>query len=207
MNVLAHLFSLVGPRQDHEPGTKVQRAYAAAAGFAASLLFAALWGLAAGTGGGRVPVANVALVPMLLAVSSVVALPIGVLVLRLTSERASVVDLVLSHASAVFSGTLVLALLAPVVLLYQLSSAWAGPIVAIGSAVLATLAGLALFLRAFRKLTATSGPRSLALPIVMLAAVQIASLSQLASVAPPVFHERTAFGRGVDGISSAEGVK
>ena len=202
MNVLTHLFALLGPRpMEGPPKTPPERAYTAVAGFVAALVFGALWGLAAGSGGGRLAAGNLLSVPVLLAVSSAVALPIGILVLRLTSERASVVDLVLSHASALFSGTLVLVLLAPLVLLYQLSSSWAGPYVAIGSALVAVAVGLFLFSRALRKLSAGAGMSSLALPVVMLAVVQVAGLSQLASIVPPIFHERTAFGRGVDGIA------
>lgn len=202
MNALSHLFALLGPRPMQEPSpSSPERAYAAAAGFVASLVFGALWGLAAGSGGGRLAAGNLFSVPLLLAVSSVVALPIGVLVLRLTSEKASVVDLVLSHASALFAGTLVLALLSPLVLLYQLSSSWAGPYVAIGSALLAIGLGLFLATRALRKLSDARGVGSLALPVVLLAVVQVAGLSQLASIVPPIFHERTAFGRGVDGLA------
>ena len=91
--------------------------------------------------------------------------------------------------------------LAPLVLLYQLSSSWAGPYVAIGSALVAVAGGLFLVSRALRKLSAGAGMSSLALPVVMLVVVQVAGLSQLASIVPPIFHERTAFGRGVDGIA------
>jgi len=200
MNTLTQLIDLVSPRKNPELSTTHERAYVAAAAFVGAIACAAVWGLAAGSGSGRFALQNIVSVPMLVVVSTVASLPLGLLVFRLTQTTGKASDLVLAHAAALFGGALVLLLLAPLVALYQLSSAWVGPFVAIGTAMLAFACGVALFVRVLGKLVGDSGGRPFIVPVGLLVAVQIASLAQLASLAPPVLPTRSAFGHGVDGL-------
>ncbi|MEZ4222649.1 MAG: hypothetical protein R3B13_17035 [Polyangiaceae bacterium] len=199
MNTFAQLIDLIGPRPPASVPTRTERLYVAGTAFLASLAFAALWGVAAGSGGGHLALRNLASVPMLLTVSTLASLPVGVFALRLTCQDGSATNLVLAHTAAMFGGALVLALLSPLVTLYQLSSSWAGPPIAIASACLAFLCGIGILIRILRKLDVDK--RSLALPVLLLVFVQLASLAQLSVLAPSVLPTRSLFGRGIDGIS------
>lgn len=201
MNTLAQLLDLVSPRKNAvDIPSSHERAYVAAAAFVVALACAALWGLAAGSGAGHLAIQNVLSVPMLVAVSTVASLPLGLLAFRLTQSGGRTTDLVLAHSAALFGGALVLLLLSPLVALYQLSSAWAGPLIAVGTAVVAFGCGVALFVRVLGKLAGVGGTRPFIVPVGLLVVVQIASLAQLSSLAPPVLPTRTAFGHGVDAL-------
>jgi len=202
MEQLRNLLDLVGARSTPAPGTTAERLVIAGTAFLGALLCSGLWGIAAGSGGGRLAIGNLAVVPVLVAVSTVASLPVSVLALRLFSEQNRASDLVLSHAVALFGGSLLLLLLAPVVALYQLSSAWIGPSIAIASVLVALLGGLGIMLRTMRRLAGSIRSTAFVLPAVLLLVLQVASLSQLASLAPPVMHARTAFGHGVDALVS-----
>jgi Kef-type K+ transport system membrane component KefB len=199
------LFDLVSPAPSASvPDGRSKRLLLAVSALLSSVVLAGLWGLAANAG---VPAAlgNALKVPMLLAVSGVASLPITVLVWKLTAgSRGRATDLVLAYAAAVFGGTMVLALLAPIVALYQHSSAWAGPWIAMASAAAGFGVACALFVRVLRKVGAAAAPlhRGVLLPVALLAVTQLATLAQLASVTTPVFGQRTMFGRGIDGLSA-----
>jgi hypothetical protein len=203
MNTFAQLVDLISPRKTPAQMSQMSRAerlYVAGIGFACALACAALWGLAAGSGSGTFAVRNLASVPMLLVVSTLASLPLGMLALRLTTAAGRPSDLLVAHSGATFAGALTLLLLAPLVALYQFSSAWAGPVVAMSTVAIAFACGVAVFVRTLRKL-GTIGP-ALVVPVILLASVQIASLAQLASLAPPVLPTRTTFGHGIDGVAS-----
>ena len=197
------LFDLIGPQSpDAKVPTPTERSLAAVAGFLAAMLLAAIWGIAAGSRDGHIALGNALKVPMLLTASSIAALPLALVVLRLTSSTGRLSDLVVAHAAATFTGTLVLAVLAPIVALYQHSSMWAGPWIALGSAILGLVVGVVILIRVVAKvLPAPSGRRAVAFPFVILWVVQLSTLLQLASVMDPVFPERTVFGRGIDAVS------
>jgi hypothetical protein len=202
MHSIEQLFAFLGPHPfPAGEMSRARRLFLAALAFVSALGLAALWGLAAGSSTRHFALVNAVSVPLLLLVSSAAALPVGLLVFRLTVRDASASDLVLGHAGAVFGATLVLALLAPIVALYQCSSSWAGPIVALGSAFLGLGVGFALLLRGLAKLAPDArARRGMLVPVALLCLLQIAAMLQLASIAPPVMPERTAFGRGVDAV-------
>jgi len=99
------------------------------------------------------------------------------LALRLTTAEGRPSDLLVAHSGATFAAALTMLLLAPLVALYQFSSAWAGPIVAMVTVVLGFVCGVAVFIRMLRKLGGV-GP-AIVVPVLLLAVVQIASLAQL----------------------------
>jgi hypothetical protein len=200
MNTFAQLVDLISPRKPTSPMSRAERFYVAGVAFAGALACAAVWGVAAGSGSGTFAIRNLASVPMLLVVSTLAALPLGMLALRLTSATGRTSDLLVAHAGATFAGALTLVLLSPLVALYQLSSAWAGPIIAVATVAVAFACGIAVLVRSLAKLGTDA--RVLVLPVILLVAVQLASLSQLAALAPPVLPNRTAFGHGIDALST-----
>lgn len=205
MQLFQQMLSLLGPSplSTGEMGG-ARRLLLATSAFLAALALIAVWAVAAGSTAGHFALVNAVSVPLLLLASSVVALPAALLVLRLTSTRGRVADLVLSHAGAVFGTSLVLALLAPFIALYQYSSPWAGPVVALSSVFLAIGIGFALFLRTLTKLASeTSSRRGMLAPVGLLCVLQVTSLSQLAAIAPPVMPHRTSLGYGVDALHAS----
>jgi hypothetical protein len=110
-------------------------------------VFAAVWGLAAGSRSAGLALANVYKVPMVVLLSCAFAAPAGLLAWRLSGTRVRGSDLALGFSGGVFGGTLVLAVFAPLIALYYHSSAWAGPVLGLGSVGLALLTGTIMFVR------------------------------------------------------------
>lgn len=205
MHPFAQLVDVVGPSRDEarpEMG-RAQRIFLSSFAFLSALGLAAIWGIAAGSHAGHLGVGSAIKVPLLLLASVLAALPMGLLVYRLTSSRGRASDLVLGHAAATFTGALVLALSAPIVALYQYSSAWAGPVVALVSAGIAIAVAFVIFLRVLAKLRPGGGWHSFIAPVALLLSLQGAALFQLASISTPILQERTPIERGIDGLESA----
>jgi hypothetical protein len=170
----------------------------------ASLVFAAAWGLAAGSQSTGLAIANLYKVPMVVLMSCAFAAPAGLLAWRLSGTRVRGSDLALGFAGGVFGGTLVLAVLAPLVALYYHSSAWAGPVLGIGSAGLALLTGTTMFVRGVvRRLEPGTKKRTVFLPVAVTLGMQLLTLLQLAALASPILPERTVFSGGIDHIASS----
>jgi hypothetical protein len=163
----------------------------------ASLVFAATWGLAAGSRSAGLAIANLYKVPMVVLLSCAFAAPAGLLAWRISGTRVRGSDLALGFAGGVFGGTLVLAVLAPLVALYYHSSAWAGPLLGIGSAGLALLTGTVMFVRGVvRRLAPGTKKRTVLFPVAVTVAMQL-----LTALASPVFPERTVLSGGIDHIA------
>jgi hypothetical protein len=171
----------------------------------AAILLSAVWGLAATSTSMTASLGNVVKVPTLLVGSGLAALPLVCVLWKLvgpTETRLS--GMMLAYATSLFGGTLVLAVMAPIVAIYQHSSVWAGPRIALVSAVLAVIAFGFLFWRTLRRVAGPGARMSkLALPAAALIVVQGLALSQLASATTPVFGERTTFGHGIDSLRGA----
>lgn len=165
----------------------------------ASLVFAAAWGAAAGSRSTLLATANLYKVPMVVLLSCVFAAPAGLLAWRLSGAAIRGTDLALGFVGSVFGGTLVLAVLAPLVALYYHSSAWAGPMLGVGSAFVALGTGTIMFVRGIvRRLPAGASVMGALVPAGVILAMQLATLLQLASVVAPIFPERTPFSGGID---------
>lgn len=200
MNHVKQLLDLVGP-QSEEPKDlgPANRRMLAVLGLVGALPLAALWGIAAGSRPGHVALDNAFDVPLLVVISILAALPIGLFTFRLSTKSARVTEFLLAHSSALFASAAMLALLSPIVCLYQYSSPWAGPIVAVASAIAGGVVALVILFRVLAKLLPDpEARRTIALPVFLLLFLEAASLAQVSSVLSPVFSERTVFGRGVD---------
>lgn len=172
-----------------------------------SLAFAAAWGLAAGSREAGLAVANLYKVPMVVLMSCAFAAPAGLLAWRLSGTRVRGSDLALGFTGGVFGGTLVLVVLAPLVALYYHSSAWAGPLLGIGSVALALVTGTTMFVRGVvRRLEPGTPKRTVLLPVAVTLGMQVLTLLQLAALASPIFPERTTFSGGIDHIAQGSHV-
>jgi hypothetical protein len=157
------------------------------------------WGAAAGSRNAILATANLYKVPMVVLLSCVFAAPAGLLAWRLSGAAMRGTDLALGFVGSVFGGTLVLAVLAPLVALYYHSSAWAGPMLGVGSAFVALATGTIMFFRGVhRRLPAGASKMAAFVPALVILGMQLATLLQLASVVAPIFPERTPFSGGID---------
>jgi hypothetical protein len=167
-----------------------------------SLVFAAIWGVAAGSRLPALAVANLYKVPMVVLVSAVGALPAGLLAWKLSGAPGRASDLLIGFTGGTFAGTLVLAVLAPLVALYYHSSLWAGPVLGQGSALLALGVGVIIFARSLFGRRRPDAPRGrLAIPAMVLTLVHLAMLVQLVALAAPILPERTIFSHGIDHLA------
>jgi hypothetical protein len=213
MTSLFEILEMVRPQTEtarvtahpHSPEpTRARRAALAITAFLSALALAAVWSIAAGTVPGHLALDNVIKVPLLIVVSSIAALPLGLLVHRLTAFAGRASDLLIGHAVGTFVGALVLALLSPLVALYQHSSTWAGPAFAVVSALVAIAVAFLVFVRVLARLHQGDGRKGLVLPAALLLVLQLAALAQLASITTPIFPHRTVAGHGIDALSRAQ---
>jgi len=184
-----------GAELPDEANGRARRLQLVAAALLAALAFAALWGLAAGGRSVQLSLANVYKVPMVVLLSAVCAVPAGMLTWKLCGAAGRGTDMLVSFATSVFGATLILAALAPVVALYDHSSAWAGPLLTVASALLALAVGTLVFVRSVLR----RGKRAILLvPAAVFVLIQLATLLQLIALASPIVPERTIFSHGID---------
>jgi hypothetical protein len=182
---------------------RARRLRLSASALMAALGLAALWGLAAGSCSASLALANLYKVPMVILLSTVSALPAGLLAWKLTRTGGDWTTILLNFVTGVFAGTLVLAALAPLVALYYHSSEWAGPLLGSATVFLALAAGSFVFLRNVGRDPGGQGGRFLAtVPSVVFLGMQLAALMQLIVLASPIFPERTIFSGGIDHAGS-----
>jgi hypothetical protein len=186
------------PLPDEEDG-RSRRLQLVAAALLASLVFAAIWGLAAGSSSSVLALANLYKLPMVVLLSALAAIPAGLLTWKLSGADCRATDLLLSFATAVFAGSLVLAVLSPLVALYYHSSTWAGPTLALGSVLLALTTAILLFGRGvWVKLPQSSRRYTVAPSVLVFTVVHLACLVQLVALASPILPEWTVFDGGLD---------
>jgi hypothetical protein len=185
------------------PEGRARRLRLMVSGLMAALVFAALWGLAAGSYSAPLALANLYKVPMVILLSAVSAVPAALLAWKLTRAKEDWTEIVLKFVSGIFAGTLVLAVLAPLVALYYHSSVWAGPLLGSATVFIALAAGAIVSLRSAQRDTDSAGGSILSsIPVVVFLAIQLAALMQLVVLVAPIFPERTIFSEGVDQASS-----
>ncbi|MDP2305462.1 MAG: hypothetical protein Q8P18_05500 [Pseudomonadota bacterium] len=213
MRTFLELFNLAGGKplsKEEEGGTR--RAQIVVRATLASVVFAAIYGLAAGSTDMALAVSNVYKLPMVILLSTVCSLPIGLLAWKLLGAPNRASDLLLGAAAGNFTASLVLAALAPIVALYYHTSGHLGGILAIAAGSIATLLGLWNTFRAVWTRrpadepahglngTAMSLLRAPALlaPVGLMIVAQLASLVQFIHVASPILPEITVFDGGAD---------
>jgi len=188
------------PEEDEGSARRIQLVLRATA---LSLVFAAIFGLAAGCTDGALAVANLYKVPMVVLLSAICALPVGLLIWKLTDAPTKAGDLLVGVASGNLTATLVLAALSPLVALYYQTSEHMGGPIAMGVILVAVALGLFNVARSVmhRRGPGVRGP-GFALPVVAVIAVQLAALVQFIHVAHPILPEVTVFDGGIDAIAN-----
>jgi hypothetical protein len=185
-------------QEDAGNARRLQIIIAAAIG---SLLFAAVWGIAAGSSSAGLAFSNVYKVPMVVLLSSLSAIPAGLLAWKLSGVNYRGLDLLQSFIVGVFAATMVLAVLSPLVAIYYHSSAWAGPLLGLGSTTLAIVTGGIIFIRGVaRHLPAGTRGGSIILPVIVFLFMQLATSLQFIAIASPILPETTVFDGGVDSM-------
>jgi len=178
-----------------------RRLQLAATALLLALLFGAIWGVAAGSSSMAQSLANVWKVPMVVLFGALAAIPGGLLTWKLTGAPGRASELVTQFAGSIFAGTLMMAVLSPLVALYYHSSSWAGPMLALGSTLLAVCVAVAVFVRgAFTGIADTKLRSSLILPVFAFVALHLGAMLQLIALASPILPEVTVFDAGVDGF-------
>lgn len=202
MNTFSTLLNLAcGGALVPEDGGRARRLQLVFSALLLSLLFAALWGAAAGSSSAASAAANLYKVPMVVLCSALSALPAGMLAWRLSGAALRGTDLLLSFATGVLSATMVMAAFAPLIALYYGTSAWAGPLLGMGSVFLALGVGMVIFGRGVG-LRAPLGASRLGVrfPAAVTMVFVMAALVQFIALAAPILPEITVFDGGVDRI-------
>lgn len=182
---------------------RARRLRLATSGLMAALALAAIWGLAAGSCSAPLALANLYKVPMVILLSTISALPAGLLAWKLTRAEGDWSCLLLNFVSGIFTATLVLAVLSPLVALYYHSSFWAGPFLGSATVFIALGAGFIVFLRnVYRDLDGEGQHFLVSVPVVVFLGMQLAALMQLVVLVSPIFPESTVFSGGVDQAGS-----
>jgi hypothetical protein len=201
MNIVVRLLNLAcGHPLPPEDEGRARRLQLVIAALLLSLFFALAWGVAVGI---RIPglmLANAWKVPLVIFLSSAFAIPAGLLTWKLAQAKCRATDLLLGFAGGVFTGTMVLAVLGPVVALYYESSQWAGPVLAQSAIALSLVTGIVVFSRSVLSRVAEER-RTVVLPIAVFNVIQIATLLQLIALVSPILPEHTHVDRGIDGIA------
>lgn len=201
--ITANLFTLLnvtcGQEVEEEGEGRARRVQLIVLAGLASLAAAALWGLAAGSTSVGLALGNVYKVPMVVLLSSLSAVPAGMLAWKLLGARYSGTDLLMSFATGVFGGTLVLGVLAPLVGIYYHTSAWAGPLLGMGSVFASLLVAALVFVRnVMRRVPDGTRRRVMAVPVAVFLVMQAATLVQFIAMASPILPEVTVFDGGID---------
>jgi hypothetical protein len=165
-----------------------------------ALAFAALWGLSAGAGSPALALANLYKVPMVITLSTLIALPAILTTRHLLGLACTPLDVLAVLIKSLYRAGLVLLSFAPLLAVYAYTSQWFSPVLAQISGGLAMLcAGLSLH-AGLSKLEAERR-RRLALTAVTVVTLALALL-QLIAIATPILSVPTVFGRGIDGVVS-----
>ena len=202
MNPIMSLLNIAcgNPLSEADDG-RARRLQLVIAALMLSLVFASVWGVAIATRQPALIPWNALKLPMIILLSALFAAPAGLLTWKLSGAQCRASDLMLGFTSGIFSGTIVLAVLSPVVALYYASSVWAGPVLVQAAIGLGLVTGCIVFVRGV--LTRMRGARrSAVLSIVVFNVMQIATLLQLVALASPLLPERTTFDQGIDHVTA-----
>lgn len=195
------LFDLIGgkPLKEEEDGPATRYRIMIGATLATTV-FAALYGLAAGSTSLTLAIGDVFKMPMVMVLSALSAVPACLLCWKLSGGNNKATDFLMGLTTANLTASLVLAVMSPIVALYYHTSASVGGVLALGTAGLAMILGLASGVRAIRLRIPEEERRHATLPMVAMLGMQLAVLLQLVHVASPILPELTLFDYGIDGI-------
>ncbi|MFN0252460.1 MAG: hypothetical protein ACKV2T_36625 [Kofleriaceae bacterium] len=183
------------------PLTRANQVVLTISAIVCALLLSSIWGIAAGSASSALAIANSYKVPMVIFLSALTALPAGLVALRLANARLGAMDLVTAFATSIFSGTLVLATLAPLVAIYYHTSSRAGVPLALGSVFVALGTATLLFARAVKSKLGDGQRIASLIPVIILVALFSAALMQFVALASPIIGTAgTVFDGGFDAV-------
>ncbi|MCB9762501.1 MAG: hypothetical protein H6739_22070 [Alphaproteobacteria bacterium] len=202
MKAIQSLFNLIGghilPEEDDGPATRVRLILLAGL---ATTVFAAIYGIAAGSTDLTLAFSNIYKLPMVILLSSLCAVPAGLLTWKLLGAKQRATDILMGQAAGNFTGTLVMAALSPIVALYYHTSGYLGGTLALGTCYLGLGVGLLILVRAvLRRAPEGLSRYEIGLPTAVLIAVQLAAMVQFIYIASPILPELTVFDGGMDAI-------
>ena len=199
MKALTDLLRLAtGGALEDEDATPARRAQLALIAVLASLVMAAIWGVAAGISVPSLAIQNSYKLPLMLVIAAAGAVPAGLLAWKIAGVRHSSRELLHGYALSVFLGCAVLLALSPLVALYYLSSTAFGPMFAMGTAFLGLIVGGATFFRVIRARISASFDWRALVPAIVLVVTFTATLWQAIAVFAPILPEWTPFRGGID---------
>lgn len=198
---LSQLMTLTTRGELPHPLTRANQLVMTISAIVCALLLSSIWGIAAGSSSSALAIANSYKVPMVIFLSALTALPAGLVALRLANARLAAMDLITSFATAIFSGTLVLATLAPLVAIYYHTSSRAGVPLALGSVFVALGTATLLFARAVKRKLGNESRMASLIPVIILVVLFSAALMQFVALASPIIGQAgTVFDGGFDTV-------
>jgi hypothetical protein len=198
---LSQLMTLTCRGELPHPLTRASQLVMTISAIVCALVLSSIWGVAAGSSSTALAMANSYKVPMVIFLSALTALPAGLVALRLANAKLAAMDLITSFATSIFSGTLVLATLAPLVAIYYHTSSRVGVPLALGSVFVALGTATLLFSRAVKRKLGTESRIASLIPVVILVVLFSAALMQYVALASPIIgHAGTVFDGGVDTV-------
>lgn len=195
------LLDAAAGRPARDEATPARRTQLATYAALSAVVMAALWGLSAGSMTPLLAAQNLYKVPAIVLLSGLSAVPAGLLAAYLSGSGARASDLLLSYATSIFAGTLVMAVLAPLVAIYYHTSSWAGPLLGLGSAVLGVATGTWVFVKVSLRSMAPHARRGGVLfAIAVFTTVKLAMMLQLIAVLSPILPQADTFDGGIDAL-------
>jgi hypothetical protein len=194
-------FELIRVRSSFAELSRTRRLQLATLSAVGALACAAAWGAAAGSCFPALAVSNLVKVPLIVLLSAVAAAPLGIVAWKLLGDDTRASDLLLAHARGLLAGAAILGALVPIVAIYYHSSAVAGPLLAVGTALVALVFGGMMFVRFMAQARGeVPGAWRVAVPVGMLV-LQAAAMLQLVVLVPPILPDKTIFRKGIDGLT------
>jgi len=176
---LSQLMTLTCRGELPHPLTRANQLVLTISAIVCALLLSSIWGIAAGSSSSALAIANSYKVPMVIFLSA----------------------LTTSFATSIFSGTLVLATLAPLVAIYYHTSSRAGVPLALGSVFVALGTATLLFARAVKRKLGDESRIASLIPVIILVALFSAALMQFVALAAPIIGQTgTVFDGGFDTV-------
>lgn len=198
---LSQLMTLTCRGELPHPLTRANQLVLTISAIVCALVLASIWGIAAGSSSSALAISNSYKVPMVIFLSALTALPAGLVALKLANAKLAAMDLITAFATSIFSGTLVLATLAPLVAIYYHTSSRAGVPLALGSVFVALGTATLLFSRAVKRKLGDDSRIASLVPVIILVALFSAALMQFVALASPIIGQAgTVFDGGFDAV-------
>lgn len=192
------LLDLVGGRWPLERQGSAQRVQMALRAGGAAIALASFYGVVIGSTDLGLALGNAWKLPGVLALSTLTALPAGLLAHRLMGGQRGSSNLFTATMAGNFAAALVLASLSPLVALYYHTSTLLGAPLAMLTGSLALFVGVGSGIRLMWR--SEELRKALVVPTLVLLVVQLLAMLQFLHLASPILPEATIFESGLEGM-------